>query len=108
MIVTVSYRGKPFGSAMNDLREDDLLWFIKDQLELGREIHIAPEMIEEIWPPKETPPSQVAPERRMEHCCNCFWYENDKCLLPGPEYLKPKQPNDTCVLERKLSYGTKE
>ena len=99
MIVTVTYGGKPFGSPMDDLREDDLLWFIKAQLELGREIHIAAEMIGEIWPPKETPQSQTVPGRRTEHCRTCFWYDNGKCLLPGNEYLKPKQPNDSCVRE---------
>ena len=40
MIVTVTYNGKPFGGPMDDLREDDFLWFIKSQLELGREVHI--------------------------------------------------------------------
>ena len=42
MIVTVTYNGKPFGYPMDDLREDDFLWFIKSQLDLGREVHIAP------------------------------------------------------------------
>ena len=42
MIVTVTFNGKPFGYPMDDLREDDFLWLIKSQLELGREVHIAP------------------------------------------------------------------
>ncbi len=43
MIVTVTYCGKPFGSPMDGLRDDDLLWFIKSQIELGRTVHITPE-----------------------------------------------------------------
>lgn len=43
MIVTVTFDGKPFGSPMDDLRDDDLLWFIKSQMELGRAVHITPE-----------------------------------------------------------------
>ncbi len=43
MIITVTFNGKPFGSPMNDLRESDLLWFIKSQMELGRTVHITPE-----------------------------------------------------------------
>ena len=34
MIVTVMFNGKPFGSPMDGLRDDDLLWFIKSQLGL--------------------------------------------------------------------------
>ena len=43
MIITVTYKGAPHGNPINDLREDDLLWFIKSELELGREVHITPE-----------------------------------------------------------------
>lgn len=43
MIVTATFNGKSFGSPMNDLRDDDLLWFIKSQMELGRAVHITPE-----------------------------------------------------------------
>jgi hypothetical protein len=43
MIVTVMFNGKPFGSPMDGLRDDDLLWFIKSQLELGRTVQITPE-----------------------------------------------------------------
>ena len=43
MRISVTFNGKPVGSAMNDLREDDLLWFIKSQMELGRCVHIEPE-----------------------------------------------------------------
>lgn len=42
MIVTVTFGKKPFGSPMDDLRDDDLLWFIKSQVELGRTVHITP------------------------------------------------------------------
>lgn len=43
MTITVTFEGKPFGSPMNDLKEDDLLWFIRSQMELGREVHISPD-----------------------------------------------------------------
>lgn len=43
MTITVTFEGKPFGSPMNDLRENDLLWFIRSQMELGREVHISPD-----------------------------------------------------------------
>ena len=43
MRISVTFNGKPVGSAMNDLREDDLLWFIKSQMELGRCVYIEPE-----------------------------------------------------------------
>lgn len=65
MIVTVTYGGKPFGSPMDDLREDDLLWFIKTHLKLGLEVHITPEpaMTGDTCSPKEIPPSQTAPRK---------------------------------------------
>lgn len=43
MRLYVTFNGKPLGNAFNDLREDDLLWFIKSQMELGRSVHIEPE-----------------------------------------------------------------
>lgn len=43
MIVTVTFDEKPFGSPIDNLRDDDLLWFIKSQMELGRAVHITPE-----------------------------------------------------------------
>ena len=43
MIVTTYFNGRPFGSPMNDLRDDDLLWYIKTQVELGRTVTIEPE-----------------------------------------------------------------
>ena len=43
MRISVTFNGKPVGSAINYLREDDLLWFIKSQMELGRCVYIEPE-----------------------------------------------------------------
>lgn len=43
MIVTVMFDGKPFGSPIDGLRDDDLLWFIKSQIELGRTVQVTPE-----------------------------------------------------------------
>ena len=43
MRISVTFNGMSVGCAMNDLREDDLLWFIKSQMELGRCVHIEPE-----------------------------------------------------------------
>lgn len=53
MIVTVTFDGKPFGSPMNDLRDDDLLWFIKSQIELGRAVHITPAGKDLLWAKEE-------------------------------------------------------
>lgn len=53
MIVTLTYNGKPFGSPMDDLRDDDLLWFIKSQMELGRTVHITPEKKDLTWAGEE-------------------------------------------------------
>jgi len=48
MIITLTYEGKPLGSPMNDLSGERLLQFIKDEMELGRTVHIQPEK-KDLW-----------------------------------------------------------
>lgn len=47
MIITVTSNGKLVGSPIDYLRNEDLYWFIKEEVKRGRTVHIAPEGGEE-------------------------------------------------------------
>ncbi len=43
MTVSFTFNGKPHGFPIKDLREDDLLYLIREELALGRSVHIHPD-----------------------------------------------------------------
>lgn len=44
MTVSFTFNGKPYGFPIKDLRnEDDLLFLIKEEIALGRSVHITPD-----------------------------------------------------------------
>ncbi len=49
MTISFTLNGKPYESPIKDLREDDLLFLIKAELELGRSVHITPDENDIIW-----------------------------------------------------------